>query len=742
MIPKYPILAKLLPIVIFPIFLFGCASVPADLGSDDLLNWKYSDLRALDPSDTQEPNEDLIAIFTRFFEQYFQIRIDFLAFDEQAGTDIYIALDTNLGGISAIPTSNTSYILSDMEWDYLIKISDGMNFSIMNANSLLLDDMNDLVMIDPIQDCLIISLPRSYLPIYLSHSNIQVFTVNENTGQIFDEIAPVAIDASPPPRIKILFAFWNTFSAVTPAETLRSWAGAHSGPMSRRHGLGYLLDAADQTNTAIFILDPLTPEILSALDFIQQIPHIKSLLDRGVLIFPDLGDGQDNSIEVINQWIDKSEDICFSLFLLKNDSYCMSKRNCVFGGNDYAQSVNINNSCSLSYPATDDILLSQFPIECKKLLLSYAYNATINPVIIGGDFETSFFGDPSISKDFFTYIHAHPWLQILTSSDFSNIDPLKSAITSSNAEFFSHSTRQTYQSTIQNEITHSIEMSPENRITSLAANAYSIIIHPDNSDILLLSPEYIGQVGEMIAGANWADGPSTIHRCDVDLDYDGNDECILSNENIFMVIEPEGGYIPFAFSKDDNGIHQFIGPTWEFMLGISDQSEWNPDLGVRADAGQILGAFQDEFTNWITYKATVNHNEVNLISAIDGINKRITLLTDEIRIEINNFGNIQFTSYIPLVVDPWWRFYPGWGDLYIQNFIPLNYSWGIHAVQIVNIQANVPITANTFKDSKNILLQPEDPNYNFPPGHYLPYPMSLAKIDLSGSTSIDIRLLH
>ena len=53
--------------------------------------------------------------------------------------------------------------------------------------------------------------------------------------------------------------------------------------------------------------------------------------------------------------------------------------------------------------------------------------------------------------------------------------------------------------------------------------------------------------------------------------------------NIFIVIEKDGGYIPFVFTRDAQGIHQIIGPTWEFIIGLSDPSSWDIKLGVRSE---------------------------------------------------------------------------------------------------------------------------------------------------------------
>jgi len=738
MLPDNRSLAKLVIIIVFPIFLFGCSTNSAGLRSDGLLNWKYADLRALDPSDTQEPDQDLIAIYTRFVGQSFQIRIDFLSMDDYFGSDISIALDTNFGGISLIETRDSHHILSDIDWDFLIGISGTIAFSILNSHNLPVDGIETFIMIDQAQDRMIISLPRTFLPVYLGHTNIQVFTTSRETGQIIDQIAPVGIDTPPPPRAQVLFEFWNTFSAASPAETLRSWAGAHSGPMSSRHGLQYLIEAMDQTEATLFILDPLTPQDLSALDYIEQMPRMKSLIERGLLIFPVLDNDQRSGNEIVNNWLVDEENYKNSLLLKR----MIDKDSKLFynGGNDYAQPTKEENDCDFIDLSMHDFLFNQIPISCKKLLISSATSPPVKPLTIGGDFRASFLGNPSISRYFFEYIYEHPWIQILTAKDLGNLGQSyllpKSIIASISSQPYLH----TQQSTNQLKIAQAIELLPRNNITDLASEVFNLITQPENPAIYSLSAAYLGQVGEIIAAAEWADKPYVIETCETDLDYDGVNECLLANEKIFMVVEPQGGYVPFMFSRDDEGIHQIIGPTWEFMLGISDPSEWNPDLGVRADNRQILGAFQDSFTSWNAYQTDVKPGAINLLNAEGTMIKAIHLFENHTSITIQKSEVEQFYTYIPLAVDPWVRFSPGWGDLYTQIATLFSYTWGLRGGETVTIGANIPLTVNTFSDSKDQMLSAEDPNYDYAAGHYLPYPMSLVTINLSVITSIDIHL--
>lgn len=65
-------------LLIIALLLTGCQSVQGKLNKNGLLDWKYGDLRLLDPIDAIEPDQDLIALYSRINDQMFQIRIDFL----------------------------------------------------------------------------------------------------------------------------------------------------------------------------------------------------------------------------------------------------------------------------------------------------------------------------------------------------------------------------------------------------------------------------------------------------------------------------------------------------------------------------------------------------------------------------------------------------------------------------------------------------------------------------------------
>jgi hypothetical protein len=295
-------------------------------------------------------------------------------------------------------------------------------------------------------------------------------------------------------------------------------------------------------------------------------------------------------------------------------------------------------------------------------------------------------------------------------------------------------------SIVQSDVYDSLLRSPKNQISVLAWEVYSSLMQPGNPELLSLRSIYVGQIGEIVAAADWAENTIPLDTCSLDLDYDGLNECILANHNIFVIIEPEGGYIPFIFTKDDRGIHQIIGPTWEFMVGLSDSSTWTPDLGVRGDSAQILGAFQDNFNDWNIYDVSILENDINMYSDKMTIRKSLTIYPQRLHIDIQNLNQLQVNSYIPLVIDPWIRYTSGWGDLYITSKSSNIFLWGIKSLEMAEVRSTNLINAFTFNATRSALSYPEDPNYDYSLGHYLPYPMALVKINASENYTIDIIL--
>jgi hypothetical protein len=206
-------------------------------------------LRALDPAEAANPAHDVTAVYVRQGNDVYQIRVDLLGF--QTANDL--ALDIKIGDDSTPEAAPlTLHIPSE--------------------------DSPARITLDPLLATVIVDVPRSSIP---SRPRVDVSTPE-------DEITGLTPDGPVPARTApLLLAFYDTFAGRFPAEALRSWDGAHSGPRGERHGLKHLLDAVEETQIPIVLLDLKEPENLSALDAMGVLPQIQQLEQDSLLLLPD-----------------------------------------------------------------------------------------------------------------------------------------------------------------------------------------------------------------------------------------------------------------------------------------------------------------------------------------------------------------------------------------------------------------------------------------------------------------------
>jgi len=206
-------------------------------------------LRALDPADTATPAFDLTAIYLSQDEADLQIRVDLLDFQNASE----LSLDIWIGDDSAPETGS-------------------IDIHIPSENDLA------RITLDPALATVFAKVPLSEIP---ANPRVDVSTPE-------DQISGLTLDGPVPTQIApLLLTFYDTFTGRFPAEALRTWDGAHSGPRGERHGLKHLLDAVEEQQVPIVLLDLKQPENLSALDAMGTLPQIKKLVDSGLLILPE-----------------------------------------------------------------------------------------------------------------------------------------------------------------------------------------------------------------------------------------------------------------------------------------------------------------------------------------------------------------------------------------------------------------------------------------------------------------------
>jgi hypothetical protein len=721
---------KLLILILSLYSLASCRAIQQYSQDINLQSWKYADVRLLDPIDVNEPAQDLIAVYSRINDQSVQIRVDFLKMPNADDQDFYILFDTNPGGSPYVITDSGQDFIADINWDYLIRIPGKGNVRIYDDHYRIINRMALLIMREPTFESLMLSFNKNTLPINIGRTFLQIIESSPKNNLILDKTDRFSIDTPSPSVGKVLFAFWNTFSSATPAQALRSWAGAHAGPVSSRHGLKYLLEAAYHAQIPILLPDLFTADNLSALDYMGVLPEVNEFINMGVIY------------SLTNKQIhNENNDFYFVKECFDNYKYLYYN----FSDYDYAKYL-INNKC-FQVPLGSRVInqSEDYLFSCKELLLNNAITHPSLPMIIGGDFSESLLGDPNISREIFRYVVTHPWIQVGSdrniTTELYSLEKTTATPIVNNLNYSGDSSFDFTQSfSINAEIDKALTELPENDITYLANYIFQSLTQPSSEKLQKLRSNYIGQIGFLLKASEWATKPFDMGTCENDLDYDGENECLLANSNIFVVIEPNGGYIPFVFTKDAHGVHQIIGPTWEFMVGIGDITEWDNSKGLHSDPGQILGAFADSIREWNNYSYFINDNEIILNDANMTMRKSISISKESLYVTIHSDLLNGSYTYVPLVVDPWVRYYPGWGNLYIGSKLANSFEWGIKSGEMVHINTSVASHFYAFNDTRSMMLHDEDPNFDYTRGHYLPFPMSLIEISAADDFSVDLNI--
>ena len=176
---------------------------------------------------------------------------------------------------------------------------------------------------------------------------------------------------------------------------------------------------------------------------------------------------------------------------------------------------------------------------------------------------------------------------------------------------------------------------------------------------------------------------------------------------------------------------------------MSDPKGWKLSNGLAADPAVIPGAFSEVGES---YRATAKENALTFTSADHSSQKTYELTEAGLRMAYRS--EQPETLLIPLMLDPWARFSPGWSAAYSLDPLPMGWratleNAGAAPLQ-VEVNANVPLSAHMFNDASPLIARPEDPDQDYPSSFFLPF--SLAEIRLSTApgqdTIVNVKLTH
>jgi hypothetical protein len=608
--------------VLLSSFLSACSPALESISQPD--NPWATALRMIDLADSPTPSYDITAVYMREHNDTFQIRIDLLDFKnpKDLSLDIRIADDSVP---EAIPLD--------------IHIPSEEN--------------TPRITLDPMLATVIVEIPLSEIP---NRPRVDISTPeDEITGLTLD--GPVPTQSAP-----LLLTFYDTFAGRFPAEALRSLDGAHTGPRGERHGLKHLLDAVEDYQVPVVLLELKEPENLSALDAMGVFPQIDSLKNQGLLILPE---NDEASIQFVQ---------------LEDTTHIYTP---LFSSTTY---LPIAAEMDSTQPTPDGPSL-----EVRRELLEIALNSDDKDLLVlGGNFKNSTWGSPDMVGPTLTYFASRPYIKSLTEDDLTNF-PTK----------LGKPDTQSY---------------------------------PSDEDFEKLQTHYQNLTQPVLEFAdNW--NGSSISNCDNDIDNDEQLECVLSSENHLAILDPQGARLTYLFAREGDSLHQLIGPSWQVAVGLSNPSAWDLSVGEAADPGAYPGAFTDMDDPFKPYEPTIEGNTL-ILKSLDGTHIKTFKVSNK-GLDVKYKIQDSVVTQIPLLVDPWIRFTPGWVDQYVLQNTPGGIAWGLGNGPMVNIRfENVvlsltkgDITLSAFNDSLSLLETPEDPDFDYPPGHYIPFPMAVLDLE-------------
>jgi hypothetical protein len=429
------------------------------------------------------------------------------------------------------------------------------------------------------------------------------------------------------------------------------------------------------------------------------------------------------------------------------------------------------SSTSQALIEQDQATYSGPSLEIRRALLeAAASSAGRSFVFLGGDLSQSSWGIPSAAYQTLNYLRSRPWVQPILPADLVSVSPF--SVSGRGAEIIPvESETETgifipsspdgaaigsglTVDQIQARLLEELSKVPENAASRLARQAYEslfaqpVLPHPV---LVSLRANYLGQIGHLLAASRWEDNSigefcsSTKEQglCITaqDLDWDGEQEYLLLSKDIFLLFEPRGGYLTTAFWRLPHGAVQIIAPSSQFVVGMGDPMSWDPGKGIAGDPGQYRGAFSDLPTgfsqpSWAPYHVEIGPDSLSFTAPDGSSRKSISISPDGFIVRYET--SVPLTIQIPLAVDPALRFTPDWGTRYWSERLPLGWRWGIQDGVQVELQSLEDISFNAFTDSYEYMGQPEDPDFDFPPGHFLPFPLALAEISADGEFTIQI----
>lgn len=720
------------------------------LSSPPERRWLPTDVRLLDPIDQPDPSLDLIAAYTRRGNQEIQVRLDWLDHAPLPNYDLFLAFDAAPGGATALPNG----IRTALAWDLLIAIPAQGELQIYDAQRQPIAAARLRVERDPWLDTLTVRLSEALLPgAGRAGFHLQALLLPSGQDLLADSLGPWFSEALSPPALPLLMAFWDSYPAPTPALALRRWDGAHAGPYGGRHGLGNLLRTAASSGTPLFLLDFKNPTSLAAAELAGHSNQIQTLAQQNLLILPEVLPDPAVSpaplpVEIYPELLRQNQRAGQQLQLPASPLvFAPGGPFALPGGKTTIILPTTIPPLTptalqrwrqwrlLPLPGRDSAEAIQASpngptLELRQALISAALQVSQDAallLVLGGSLPESTWGDPLSARATFHYLHSRPWLRFLDAAALQGM-PTKSKGALPNL---------VPDAPALQPLVQALQKAPENVLRAAAWRALQAMVAPTWprwKELPSARQAMMPAIWSLIAASRWAQNPADQQDCQSDVDQDGLPECVLSSPHFYAQFELPEGTLSFLFVRSAQGtVHQLIGPSTQLTGGLSDPALWVTVHGQKLDPNALPGAFAEPATSYFPY---TEREQLQLIAQDGSRRKTYTLNSDQLTIAIRSaLPGSPLILQLPLLLDPWLQQVPTWAQHYrtIQTNPTLIWQGGDLQVEL---WASSPYRWITFLDSQASLSIMENPNLDYPPGHFLPFSLAVAQFQSEGDLDV------
>ncbi len=741
-----PIVRWVLPhlILVTLLLLTGCSGAPDAVQID--AGWQPGDLRGLELPNTGTPNSDLVAAYVRLTSTDLELRFDLFGSPGPFDYDVYLTLDTGPGAPSG---EILKTIISPSEWEILLHFPARGSPRAISAGGQPAS-IRPRILRNSLQDSFTVRISRSVLPGDPQEIAFEAFLTAPGQTSISDKIGPFKVGAQPPDtQAPVVLVFWDGLPSATPAQALRRWDGAHTGPFGQRHGLGVLLRAASTTRTPLAILDIKEPGRLAALEALGGLDLVREMQRSNLLLLPDLASGDPTTAAgslLTSRRGARQFGLASNPFFFGSLAGEIPRGYQVgFARLDGSPSILTWNDIRLiPLPAIVESetgqVDSQGPTaDIRLALLETALSVDPHDlVILGGSLPTSPWGDSLVAGPALEFLAGHPWIKVLNAASLLNFPTVPGGPTCPDLLCLP----EPAPSELAGQVRAALQEAPDNLFSRLAWRTWGSLTEPtDDERRAALQASYLRQIGGLLAAARWNESPHPESACQSDLDWDGDPECILASETLFLVFEQQEAMLVLAAARTRQGPLQWIAPRSQFAVGLGDPSEWLADRNSLVDPQEIPGAFGGLVDEDRKFHANLQPGLAVFTHATNGTRKMFRL--ENMRLQVSVESDQPITSQLPLALLDQVSYSPGWLARY-QAKEPIDLTsvtWGQSGGVTISVKSQAAqLSLHSFAESLGYLEAPEDPDFGYPPGHFIPFPLAVIDIQSEGSFALEITL--